>query len=140
MDRSAAHLSLSLVEKRCVRTSIPASDSSTASKFFKSNHTFYCAYLPIEEGFLEPKNTKPGFLAEIRALAFVAARDGWLRPFVVPPGCSLCPDSTNKRRLDGQNVYDERRVVNLFHSMPRGAPQSAAGAGRPPLLYSTACR
>jgi hypothetical protein len=71
---------------------------------FESNRIGIDADLPIEEGFLELKNTKPEFLAEIRALACVAADDGWLMPCTVPSGYSLCSDSTNARGLGAQNA------------------------------------
>lgn len=112
--------------RRCTRHSTKTPDSSTASKLLKSNRTACDTDLPIVEGFPEPKSTKPGFLAEIRASAFVAAWDGWPTPFVVPPGCSLCPDSTNNRGLDGQSACCKNWIADQFQSSPR----VAAGSGR----------
>src|SRR3990172_4676179 len=86
--------------------------------------------------FLNRKKTKPGFLAEIRASAFVSARDGWLRPFVVPPGRSLFPDATKTRELDGQSTHHEKRIAVRI----RPSPRRAAGPGRWPWRTMAVCR
>lgn len=44
-------------------------DSATASELFENNRCIAATDLPKAEGFFEPKNKKPGFLAEIRASA-----------------------------------------------------------------------
>ena len=46
------------------------------------------------------KNTKPGFLAEIRALAFVAARRRWLTPCLAPARIFAHPVSVHCRSVD----------------------------------------
>ena len=120
----------------CLPRGAGVADKSTASELLKSNRTAGDTDLPIAEGFLEAKNTKPGFLAEIRASALAAARDGWPTPVVVPPGCCLCPDATNNRALDGQNARGKNTTVNRIRSSPR----LAAGPGRLPWPDRTVCR
>ena len=51
---------------------MPLQDSSTAYKLFKNKHDVAVANLPSGKN-LDYKDKRPGFLAEIRALAFAAA-------------------------------------------------------------------
>ena len=137
MDRPAASLGLSRTQARCVRTSrLVGTTVQPHPNCYRATAPLAVRTLRLRKDFLHRKSTKPGFLAEIRASALVAARDGWLTPFVVPPGCSLRPDSTNDRGLDDQTAHRKRRVANQTHSIPRGA----AVPGRQPWLDGTVCR
>ena len=71
-----------------------------------------CSKWVILESFLK-QNTKPGFLAEIRALAFAAAGRRWLTPCLAPTRIFEHPVSVHGQGVDSHDRTLYRKTV--FH-------------------------